>query len=106
MPTSTPESKKPYKNPLLEGKNIAISKPITKAFIITGGKNAKIGRPFTVLSLKIYVSQAAQRVAEVPKSKSATLKEPILAMKQPIVSPGIAAGVNRGKMVKTSEILN
>ena len=105
MPTSTADSKNAQINDFSGKKKTAISKPIIMAFIITGGKKAKIGMPLNLMSRSIYVKNAAARVAKVPKTISGMLSvEPIFEIKQPMVSPGIAAGVKTGKIVSTSEI--
>ena len=77
-----------------------------RALTITGGKSAKSGRPLNLIFLKRRVNMAAISVASVPKTISSKLKEPIFAIKQPTVRPGIAAGVKMGKMVSTSEKRN
>ena len=53
------------------------------------------------------VARAARTVANVPRRMSiGPYGLPILAMMQPIARPGIAAGVNTGRTVSASEILN
>ena len=56
--------------------------------------------------MKALVSKAAIKVAAVPKTISNGLKDAILDIRQPIVRPGIAAGVNIGNTVKASEKRN
>ena len=87
-------------------KNIAISSPITSAFIITGGNIESRGIPLNLIFLKKKVSSAAITVAEVPKIISSGLNDAIFAIKQPTATPGIAADVNTGKIVSTSETRN
>lgn len=104
MPTSNAEIKKPHKKVVSGKKKIAISKPIIIALTITGGNIAKSGIPLNFISLKQYVKNAAASVARVPKTISIALNEPMFEIKQPIVRPGIAAGVKIGRIVKTSEM--
>ena len=49
---------------------------------------------------------AAIRVAAVPNNISIGLKDAMFEIRQPIVSPGIAAGVNIGNTVSASEKRN
>jgi len=79
---------------------------MTTAFIITGGSIESSGIPLNLIFLKKYVSSAAISVADVPKIISSGLNDAIFAIKHPIVSPGIAAEVNIGSIVSTSETRN
>ena len=58
------------------------------------------------MPLSRYVRIAAIRVAAVPNIISSILNDAIFAIKQPMVTPGMAAGVKIGRIVSTSEILN
>ena len=45
-------------------------------------------------------------MAKVPNIKSTAFGEPRFYIRQPTISPGIAAGVKIGRIVKTSDNLN
>ena len=55
---------------------------------------------------RVYVKQAAIRVAKLPKIISGMIAPPnIFPIRQPINNPGIAAGVKNGRMVRDSATL-
>ena len=57
------------------------------------------------LKRRTYPSAAPMRVAMLPKMTSQMMAPPrILASRQPINNPGMAAGVNSGRMVSISAI--
>ncbi len=85
----------------------AISNPTIKAFTITGKKKETTGIPLILIFLKSLVKIAAISEADVPKIQSTGPNGlPRFDKKHPMVSPGMAAGVKTGKIVRTSEILN
>ena len=87
---------------------ITIIKTATKAApIITGGAIASKGNFLNSIFLSILVKIEQSKVENVPKMISIIPKGlDKLARKQPIVRPGMAAGVSIGSIVSTSEILN
>ena len=69
---------------------------------------ARNGYPFWVTLRRKYILPVAIRVANVPikKSKGRVLAKVRLKIKQPILNPGMAAGVNRASTHNASEIRN
>lgn len=68
----------------------------------------KIGMPFTVMFRPSHIPAAASREAKLPtrKSMGSTAPEVRLNSRQPMVNPGIAAGVKKAKTHRASETRN
>ena len=89
------------------GVSITISSPTMTALNITGISDESTGSFFICTFLSIRPVTAPRRVAAEPKSTShMPIGLEILPMIQPIVSPGIAAGVRVESTVRASESLN
>ena len=72
---------------------------ITRAFNTTGGTDAR----YLLLFRSIHVRYAATRVVRLPAITSSIIPPPsMLAIRQPMNSPGIAAGVKNGSTVRAS----
>ena len=77
-------------------------KGIMIVFTMIGGSGAKSG----LLFRNLYVRKAAVKLARLPNIMSGRMTpgDKALPSKQPTNNPGIAAGVNTGRMVKASEM--